>query len=70
MDIQNINMTLRLQIILARHGVKNIEDVAQFSIEDINKWEGLNKRLLGELLSILGKTGCELKSKERQNEQT
>ena len=48
-----MNISVRLFTILTMHGIKNIEDMSNYTSDDVIYWEGLGRKSLEELLNIM-----------------
>ena len=61
MKISEMNISAKLYIILHKHGIKNIEDMSNYTSDDIIHWNDIGRRSLEELLSIMKSNGIKLK---------
>lgn len=61
MKIAEMNISVRLYIILHKHGIENIEDMSNYTSDDIIHWEDLGRRSLEELLSTMKSSGIKFK---------
>ena len=48
-----MNISVRLYTILHKHGIKNIEDMSNYTSDDIIRWKDIGRRSLEELLSTM-----------------
>lgn len=53
MEIVEMNISVRLFTILTMHGIKNIEDMSNYTSDDVIYWKDLGRKSLEELLNIM-----------------
>lgn len=53
MKIAEMNISVRLFTILNNHGIENIEDMSNYTSDDIIHWEDIGRKSLEELLSTM-----------------
>lgn len=56
-----MDISVRLYTILCNYGIENIEDMDNFTSEDIISWRNLGRRTLEELLSVMKTYGIKFK---------
>ena len=61
MKISDMDISVRLYTILCNYGIENIEDMDNFTSEDIISWRNLGRRTLEELLSVMKTYGIKFK---------
>ena len=61
MKISEMNLSVRLYTILHKHGIESIEDMSNYTSDDIIHWKDIGKRSLEELLSIMKSNGIKFK---------
>lgn len=53
MKIAEMNISVRLLTILNNHGIENIEDMSNYTSDDIIRWKDIGRKSLEELLSTM-----------------
>lgn len=53
LKIAEMNISVRLYTILHKHGIENIEDMSNYTSDDIVRWKDIGRRSLEELLSTM-----------------
>lgn len=53
MKITEMSISVRLYTILHKHGIENIEDMSNYTPDDIICWKDIGRRTLEELLSTM-----------------
>lgn len=61
MKIAEMNISAKLYIILHKHGIENIEDMSNYTPDDIIHWKDIGRRSLEELLSTMKSNGIKFK---------
>ena len=61
MKIAEMNISVRLYTILHKHGIENIEDMSNYTPDDIICWKDIGRRSLEELLSTMKNSGVKFK---------
>ncbi len=61
MKIAEMNISVRLYTILHKHGIENIEDMSNYTPDDIIRWKDIGRRSLEELLSTMKNRGVKFK---------
>lgn len=61
MKIAEMNISVRLYTILHKHGIENIEDMSNYTPDDIIHCEDIGRRSLEELLSTMKSNGIKFK---------
>ena len=61
MKIAEMNISARLYTILHKHGIENIEDMSNYTPDDIIRWKDIGRRTLEELLSTMKSNGIKFK---------
>ena len=61
MKIAEMNISVRLFTILNNHRIENIEDMSNYTSDDIVHWKDIGRRSLEELLSIMKSSGIKFK---------
>ena len=61
MKIAEMNISLRLYTILHKHEIENIEDMSNYTPDDIIRWEDIGRRSLEELLSTMKNNSVKFK---------
>lgn len=61
MKIAEMNISVRLLTILINHGIENIEDMSNYTSDDIIHWKDIGRKSLEELLSTMKSNGIKLK---------
>lgn len=61
MKIAEMDISVRLYIILHNHGIENIEDMSNYTSDDIIHWKNIGRRTLEELLSTMKSNGIKFK---------
>ena len=61
MKIAEMNISVRLYTILHKHGIENIEDMSNYTPDDIIRWKDIGRRSLEELLSTMKNRGVKIK---------
>lgn len=56
-----MNISVRLYTILHKYGIENIEDMSNYTSDDIIYWKNIGRRSLEELLSIMKSNGIKFK---------
>lgn len=53
MKIAEMNISVRLFTILNNHGIENIEDMSNYTSDDIIHWKDIGRKSLEELLNTM-----------------
>lgn len=53
LKIAEMNISVRLCTILHNHGIENIEDMSNYTSDDIIHWKDIGRRSLEELLTVM-----------------
>lgn len=53
MKIAEMNISVRLLTILNNHGIENIEDMSNYTSDNIIRWKDIGRKSLEELLSTM-----------------
>lgn len=53
LKIAEMNISVRLYTILHKHGIENIEDMSNYTSDDIIRWKDIGRRSLEELLNTM-----------------
>lgn len=61
MKIAEMNISVRLYTILHKYGIENIEDMSNYTSDDIIYWKNIGRRSLEELLSTMKSNGIKFK---------
>lgn len=61
MKITEMNISARLYAILQKHGIENIEDMSNYTSDDIIRWKDIGRRTLEELLSTMKSNSVKFK---------
>lgn len=61
MKITEMNISVRLYIILHKHGIENIEDMSNYTPDNVIRWKNIGRRSLEELLSTMKSNGIKFK---------
>ena len=61
MKISEMDISVRLYTILHEHGIENIEDMSNYTSDDIIHWKNIGRRSLEELLSTMKSNGIKFK---------
>lgn len=61
MKVAEMNISVRLYTILHKHGIKNIEDMSNYTSDDIIHWKELGRKSLEDLLHIMKSNGIKFK---------
>lgn len=61
MKIAEMNISVRLYTILHKYGIENIEDMSNYTSDDIIYWKNVGRRTLEELLSTMKSNGIKFK---------
>lgn len=61
MKIAEMNISVRLYTILHKYGIENIEDMSNYTSDDIIYWKNVGRRSLEELLSTMKSNGIKFK---------
>lgn len=61
LKITEMNISLKLHTILHKHGIKNIEDMSNYTSDDIIRWKDIGRRSLEELLSTMKSNNVKFK---------
>lgn len=61
MKIAEMDISVRLYIILYNHGIENIEDMSNYTSDDIIHWKDIGRRTLEELLSTMKSNSVKFK---------
>lgn len=56
-----MNISARLYAILQKHGIENIEDMSNYTSDDIIRWKDIGRRTLEELLSTMKSNSVKFK---------
>lgn len=56
-----MNIFVRLFTILHKYGIENIEDMSNYTSDDIIHWKELGRKSLEELLNIMKSNGIKFK---------
>lgn len=56
-----MNISVRLYTILHKYGIENIEDMSNYTSDDIIYWKNVGRRSLEELLSTMKSNGIKFK---------
>lgn len=56
-----MNISVRLYTILRKHGIENIEDMSNYTSDDIIRWKDIGRRTLEELLSTMKSNSVKFK---------
>lgn len=56
-----MNISVRLYTILHKYGIENIEDMSNYTSDDIIYWKNIGRRSLEELLSTMKSNGIKFK---------
>lgn len=63
MKVAEMNISVRLYTILHKHGIENIEDMSNYTPDDIIHWKDLGRKSLEELLSTIKSNDIKFKGK-------
>lgn len=61
MKIAEMDISVRLYTILHKHEIENIEDMSNYTSDDIIHWKDIGRRSLEELLSTMKSNGIKFK---------
>ena len=61
MKVSEMDISVRLYTILHKHGSESIEDMSNYTSDDIIHWKDIGRRSLEELLSIMKSNGIKFK---------
>lgn len=61
MKITEMNISVRLYTILHKYGIENIEDMSNYTSDDIIYWKNIGRRSLEELLSTMKSNNVKFK---------
>lgn len=61
MKIIEMNISVRLFTILHKHGIENIENMSNYTPDDIIRWKDIGRRTLEELLSTMKSNSIKFK---------
>lgn len=61
MKIAEMNISVKLYTILHKHRIENIEDMSNYTPDDIIHWKDIGRRSLEELLSAMENNGIKFK---------
>ena len=61
MKVSEMDISVRLYTILHEHGIENIEDMSNYTSDDIIHWKNIGRRSLEELLSTMKSNGIKFK---------
>lgn len=61
MKIAEMDISVKLYTILHKHGIENIEDMSNYTSDDIIHWKDIGRKTLGELLSTMKCNGIKFK---------
>ena len=61
MKVSEMDISVRLYTILQEHGIESIEDMSNYTSDDIIHWKDIGRRSLEELLSIMKSNGIKFK---------
>lgn len=61
LKITEMNISVRLYIILHKHGIENIEDMSNYTPDNVIRWKDIGRRSLEELLSTMKSNGIKFK---------
>lgn len=56
-----MNISVRLYAILRKHGIENIEDMSNYTSDNIIRWKDIGRRTLEELLSTMKSNSVKFK---------
>lgn len=56
-----MNISVKLYTILNKHGVEKIEDMSNYTSDDIIHWKDIGRKSLEELLSTMKSNGIKFK---------
>lgn len=56
-----MNISVRLFTILHKHGIENIENMSNYTPDDIIRWKDIGRRTLEELLSTIKSNSIKFK---------
>lgn len=56
-----MNISVRLYTILHKYGIENIEDMSNYTSDDIIYWKNIGRRSLEELLSTMKSNNVKFK---------
>ena len=56
-----MDISVRLYTILHKHGIESIEDMSNYTSDDIIHWKDIGRRSLEELLSTMKSNGIKFK---------
>ena len=61
LEVAEMNISVRLYTILHKHGIESIEDMSNYTSDDIIHWKDIGRRSLEELLSTMKSNGIKFK---------
>lgn len=61
LKVAEMNISVRLYTILHKHGIENIEDMSNYTSDDIIHWKDIGRRSLEELLSTMKSNSIKFK---------
>ena len=61
MKISDVNISVRLYAILHKRGIETIEDMSNYTPDDIIRWKDIGRRTLEELLSTMKSNSVKFK---------
>ena len=61
LKVSEMDISVRLYTILHKHGIESIEDMSNYTSDDIIHWKDIGRISLEELLSIMKSNGIKFK---------
>ena len=61
LKVSEMDISVRLYTILHKHGIESIEDMSNYTSDDIIHWKDIGRRSLEELLSTMKSNGIKFK---------
>ena len=61
LKVSEMDISVRLYTILQEHGIESIEDMSNYTSDDIIHWKDIGRRSLEELLSTMKSNGIKFK---------
>ena len=61
LKVSEMDISVRLYTILHKHGIESIEDMSNYTSDNIIHWKDIGRRSLEELLSTMKSNGIKFK---------